>query len=245
MTNALIDHEKWREYYTITAGGRDHKVKLSGTMDDPYFCGRDVCEILGYKDPKDALQRHIEKEDKSQLSDIVVISNHGLGKENFSFREGQKIYINKKGFEQLLSRSKKCGPDVLQQLVEEFNLNLSIIPRKEHNHLEAITQSFPDVQSYPQFKVGRYRVDLYMEDYDLVIECDEYNHRDRDPQREQEREDFIKSELGCKFIRFNPDCKNFSIFKVIASIHKFILFKETEELKQTIKKFRKTEKYFK
>lgn len=116
--------------------------------------------------------------------------------------------------------------------VEEFDLNLSITPRKEHDHLEAITQSFSEVQSYTQFKVGQYRVDLYMEDYDLIIECDEYNHRDRDPQREQEREDFIKSELGCEFIRFNPDCKNFSIFKVIASIHNFILSKETEKLKK-------------
>ncbi|CCV02556.1 hypothetical protein IIV31_184R [Armadillidium vulgare iridescent virus] len=76
---------------------------------------------------------------------------------------------------------------------------------------------------YKQFKVGRYRVDLYIEEYNLVVECDEYNHCDRDPREERERECFIRSELGCEFIRFNPDAKNFSIFTVLGDIHKHIL----------------------
>ena len=53
--NALIDLGKCREYMTITLDDRDHKIKLSGTIEDPYFCSRDLCEILGYKDPKDAI----------------------------------------------------------------------------------------------------------------------------------------------------------------------------------------------
>jgi very-short-patch-repair endonuclease len=28
--------------------------------------------------------------------------------------------------------------------------------------------------------IGKYKVDLYFIDYNLVIECDEYNHEDRD-----------------------------------------------------------------
>jgi prophage antirepressor-like protein len=47
--NALIDLTKCREYLTITIGGKNHQVKLNGTIDDPYFCGKDACQILGTK----------------------------------------------------------------------------------------------------------------------------------------------------------------------------------------------------
>lgn len=162
-----------------------------------------------------------------------------------NYHDGKAVYINKKGLEQLLSKGKVCGPDTLQKLVEAFDLNLSITPRKEHVHLEAIEQSFSEVAMFKQFKVGTYRVDLYIEEYDLVVECDEYNHRNRDPQKEKEREEFIRSELDCEFIRFNPDCKNFSIFKVIGSIHKFILERETRKLQTTIEKKNKKIKLLK
>lgn len=31
---------------------------------EPYFVGKDVAEILGYKDTADALKRHVDDEDK-------------------------------------------------------------------------------------------------------------------------------------------------------------------------------------
>jgi very-short-patch-repair endonuclease len=223
---------------TITLGGRDHQVRLAGTLKDPYFCGRDVCDVLGYEAFNKAMFDHVKSKNKKYLSELVG-SNQPL-----NYRDGQAVYINKKGLEQLVSKSRVCGPDTLQKFVETFDLNLSITPRKEHVHLEAIEQSF-SVVMFKQFKVGSYRVDLYIEEYDLVVECDEYNHRDRDPQKEKEREEFIRSELGCEFIRFNPDCKNFSIFKVIRSIHKFILERETRELQTVIEKKNKKIKLLK
>ena len=53
--NALIDLEKCREYMTVSIGGMNHQVKLSGSIEDPYFCGKEVCIILGHKNPKQAL----------------------------------------------------------------------------------------------------------------------------------------------------------------------------------------------
>jgi prophage antirepressor-like protein len=54
---------------TITIGGIEHHIKLSGTIADPYFCGKDVCNVLGYKDSKDALQK-IDRDDKQPLHDL-------------------------------------------------------------------------------------------------------------------------------------------------------------------------------
>ena len=249
--NALIDLDKCREYMTVTLDKQQsNKIGLNGTIDTPYFCYKDVSDILGYKNSKDALYRHVDGDDKISLQELKSLRKGTKGtflgsNKPLNYHDGKAVYISKKGLEQLVSKSKVCGPDVLQKLVEAFNLNLSITPRKEHVHLEAIEQSFSEVEMFKQFKVGTYRVDLYIEEYDLVVECDEYNHSERDPQKEKEREEFIRSELDCEFIRFNPDCKNFSIFKVIGNIHKFILGRETEKLQTTIEKKNKKIKLLK
>ena len=36
--------------------------------DEPYFVGKDVAEILGYKNPRAALSQHVDKEDRKALS---------------------------------------------------------------------------------------------------------------------------------------------------------------------------------
>ena len=64
---------------TVTISGKDHQIRLSGTVYDPYFCGRDICNVLGYEAPLKALQRYVDEEDKKQLN--MVESNHTLGKE--------------------------------------------------------------------------------------------------------------------------------------------------------------------
>jgi len=228
--NALIDLTTCSEYMTINIGGQDHQIKLSGTIEDPYFCGKDICKVLGYTDIKKALQKHVKSKHKKELSEL-------WSKETpLTYHSGKAVYFNKKGLEQLIARSRLCGPDVLQKLTEEFSLNLSITPRDEHVHIEAIERAFSDLKMYKQFKVGNYRTDLYIEEYDLVIECDEHNHTDRDPQTEKTREEYIKFRLQCDFIRFNPDAKNFSIFTVINTIHKHIMKKKDDEMRKKMAK---------
>ena len=47
------------------------KIKIVGTYDDPYFCGKDVCAILGYKNAKVALQEHVKPKYKKDLQTII------------------------------------------------------------------------------------------------------------------------------------------------------------------------------
>lgn len=44
-------------------------VRSIALEDEPYFVGRDVAEILGYKNPNEALQEHVDEEDKFLRSD--------------------------------------------------------------------------------------------------------------------------------------------------------------------------------
>ena len=51
-------------------GAKKTSVKVVGTFEDPWFCGRDVCEILEYKDIKDALQKHLQQKSKKSLKEL-------------------------------------------------------------------------------------------------------------------------------------------------------------------------------
>ena len=117
--NALINLKDCREYMTITLNNKDHRIKLSGTIDDPYFCGRNVCNILGYKNPKDAIQRYVEKEDKKDLKQLQTFNGsnepnelgggahpNSLGSsEPLNYHEGKTVYINESGLYSLILSS--------------------------------------------------------------------------------------------------------------------------------------------
>ena len=63
---------------------------------EPYFVGKDVAEILGYSNPRDALRKHVDDEDKN---DGVAICD-SIG------REQKPILINESGLYSLIFSSK-------------------------------------------------------------------------------------------------------------------------------------------
>ena len=67
-----------------------------------------------------------------------------------------------------------------------------------------------------------YRTDLYFHKYKLAVEVDELGHCDRNTNYEIERQEAIKEQLGCVFIRINPNEENFNIFNAINKIHRHI-----------------------
>ena len=73
-----------------------------------------------------------------------------------------------------------------------------------------------------QYTFVGYSIDLYFHGYKLAIEVDELGHIDRNIDYELQRQRAIEKELGCVFIRINPDEKDFNIFKEINKIHRHI-----------------------
>ncbi|CCV02424.1 anti-repressor Ant [Armadillidium vulgare iridescent virus] len=109
--NALINLNDCKEYMTIALQGRQHQVKLAGTVDTPYFCGKDICEVLGYKNLKDALQKHVDDEDKTPLQNLqggMSRSSHliiGQSYDNLSYNDGRAVYISEGGLYSLIISS--------------------------------------------------------------------------------------------------------------------------------------------
>ena len=56
-----------------------------------------------------------------------------------------------------------------------------------------------------QFRVGPYRVDLYIHEVNIVVECDENDHANYDPDSESKRTTEINRILAPKWVRYNPD----------------------------------------
>lgn len=93
-----------------------------------------------------------------------------------------------------------------------------LIPTKEQETLNVIKHSFANLNSITEYTVFNYRIDLYFPNERIAIECDEFNHQDRNEIYECKRQKEIENALYCKFIRYNPDSKNFNIGDVINEI---------------------------
>ena len=89
-----------------------------------------------------------------------------------------------------------------------------------------------------QYSVLGYRIDLYFHDYELAVEIDKNGHKDRNEEHESQREKEIETELGCRFIRINPDKENFNISKAKNKIFRHIkteMINDAEKLTKMVK----------
>ena len=81
---------------------------------------------------------------------------------------------------------------------------------------------FSNEEIIEDFSALNYLIDFYFPKYKLAIEVDELGHKDRDQTKENKRQKDLKEYLDCKFIRINPDEKNFDIYDGFKKILTFI-----------------------
>ena len=116
-----------------------------------------------------------------------------------------------------------CRTDESRNLKRNLGFRLhDVINTKEQTVINSIKDAFEGENMQTQYTVLNYRIDLYFHKYKLAIEVDELGHNDRNIDYEIQRQRAIEKELGCVFIRINPDEKNFNIFKEINKIHRHI-----------------------
>ena len=91
---------------------------------------------------------------------------------------------------------------------------------KEQSVLKLVMDAPEGENMQTQHSVSLYGTDLYFHDYKLEIEVDAKGHKDRNIDHEIQRQKILEKELGCKFIRIDPDEEDFDIFKAINEIHR-------------------------
>jgi prophage antirepressor-like protein len=85
------------------------KMRVYGTVDNPWFCGKDVCSILEYKNIKKALQTHVPEKYKMNYKDLYEKINSGTQDgfhQKVKYNDGKIIYINEAGLYELIFNSK-------------------------------------------------------------------------------------------------------------------------------------------
>ena len=93
---------------------------------------------------------------------------------------------------------------------------------KEPSVLKPIKDTFEGENMRTQYNVLGFKIDLYFHDYKLATEVDERAHKDRNIDHEIQRQKALEKEFSCKFIRINPDGKNFNISKAKNEIFRHI-----------------------
>jgi very-short-patch-repair endonuclease len=186
-----------------------HQVNLDGT---PWFKGKDVAGFLGYSNTKQAIKDHVENDDKRLLCEVcsrVLTATHK-----------NSIYINDASVRRLVVKSQKPQAS---KLARELGIKEETRYLRKEIEIVAFLQEILTQVMIPfefQKTAANYRVDLYLPKQKLAIEIDENNHADRDPSYEQAREERIQEELGCKFLRINPDAPDFKLSLCVGRIVK-------------------------
>jgi very-short-patch-repair endonuclease len=108
--------------------------------------------------------------------------------------------------------------------------NILFYSKIEQETLYNIKNAFTNEIMIEQYKVGDYLIDLYFPEYNLCLECDEYQHNLKNNiKKDIIREKFIKDKLeNCIFIRYKPYDKDYDIFNIINKIYKHIIVCKTK-----------------
>jgi very-short-patch-repair endonuclease len=179
-------------------------------------------DLLYLSNKKVTLVKHLQKNYRENVHYIIQKDNFKNMKKN----GGQNkilFMLTDEAFELL-----KNSYNLRNRYIVEINDNIKCVNIGmciENQTIGFIENSYKNILNLKrQYKLGKYRVDLYFIDYKLVIECDENNHIDRDPTQEKIREQYIKS-LGNKIIRYNPNEMAFDLSNVLREINSLLFSK--------------------
>ena len=198
------------------SGFKVHQVSLDGT---PWFRGNDVAIILGYSRPRNAIKDHVDEDDRRQFCEVCSSAQAGGVQPN----DMKAMYINESGVKRLVVKSQKPQAS---ELAKTLGIKEETRYLRKEIEIVGFLQDILTQMMIPfefQKRVANYRIDLYLPSQKLAIEIDENNHADRDPSYEQEREECVQEELGCKFLRINPDASDFKLSSCVGRIMREIL----------------------
>ena len=107
-----------------------------------------------------------------------------------------------------------------QAMAEKHGVSgmLHVMTPVECDYMDILEDAFRAYDPRRQYRVGGYRVDLYLRIPRIVIECDEDGHKAYCQQREMQREAHVRIQTGSTFVRFDPYERGFRFGRFIAKI---------------------------
>ena len=229
----LEEHMKFRD-----ENGNIIEIETRGerTMDGIYFYGKDIEKMLQLACIKDVLHNKTSSYTEGKHYKKFIYKGDG-NTFTSKIQNQETMYLTYIGLVKLITKTRKYVPvkftDWLNELID--------VPFIHHRFISIETDTIHSIVTalncdcIKQYIVDKYKIDLYIPEFNIAIECDENNHIDRNVNYEIERETNILKKLNCTFIRYNPNDEYFDIFKVIKDINKEIFrIKDKEKQKQQL-----------
>ena len=127
-------------FITITTeSGIEKNIRIFGNASNPYFCGKDICEIMELENIKVALQNLVKTNHKTDLKSLLEKENKGiilpswlghlkhptlLGSidlKNLSYHDGKLVVLSEPGVEDLLNGTRKHkNKEILLNEIKRF-----------------------------------------------------------------------------------------------------------------------------
>jgi len=172
----------------------------------PWFRAAEVAVYLGYAQPRVAITKILKGHFTTKFCKISPFLITCVKD------DPRARYINIDGLRMLCCKSRKPQSAMLANGLG-VNLDDMKTMMQETKTLAVLGEIFKGEVIKLQHVVGPYRVDMFLPVYNVVVECDEHRHRHYTKEHEELRESYITDTLGCKWVRYNPDGKAFSIFQ--------------------------------
>ena len=195
--------------FTNDTFGSLRGIEING---EPWLVGKDLAEVLGYKNARDALSKHVDEEDK------------GVAKCDTPRGSQEMVVIKERGVLSLLQRSRLSNTQK-QELIKSLNLTEKIIltSRKEIDFVDQLEETLKpfNLTGIRQYKIGSYKLDYYIPSLNLAIEYDENDHKSYSYEAHEGRQKEIEDILKCRFIRVTDNnTNNFNIGLVLKEMFK-------------------------
>ena len=165
----------------------------------------------------------LQKLDKSEICTRADFGTTYSSTSDWSGPKDQQnkmdVFLSKKGVSYVINKCRKPSHN-LCSIADFFGVELHKNKRlsKEQKSILNIMTAFEIKKMHIQYNFDQYKIDLYFSEHMLAVKCDEFDHQDRDIEYEFKRQKYIEDKLRCIFIRYNPEAKDFNLFKVINPI---------------------------
>ena len=199
------------------------------------YQAHDIAVAVGYRKVHDINYR-VNNSDMPKLTRILTrIKVKAKNRNKAYYRKTHVHCMDTEGVVQFVQRSKCSTIKNKTRLLKFLGINSPYVVIRERPEisfvqlLHDVLQEF-NVDYIDQYKCGDYKIDLYIPDYNIAIEYDEFDHKDRNKSFEYRRELYIMSTLGCTFCRLSSyDSDGRNVAKVVRFLQNNIRNIETLE----------------
>ena len=158
----------------------------------PWTRAKEVCRALQYnKKIADIVKAFCSRENYDHYWQLGSVHAACTPINWPKYSQKYDYYINEEGMIELLVGSQQ---PLAKELAEYMGIKIigHKYVHKEAGTIYTIQNVSEGISMKQQFSIGSYRIDLYFPEHKLAIECDKYDHKDRDINYEIDGKSLLK-----------------------------------------------------